>query len=77
MQGQVLSIGRVQTPTLALVVSRQLEIENFVPKDYWELKTVYSETTFSAAGKNFGVEEKGKAVIDRIKDSPLTVTGRD
>ncbi len=74
MQGQVLSIGRVQTPTLALVVSRQLEIENFVPKDYWELKTVYSETTFSAAGKNFDVEEKGKVVIDRIKDLPLTVT---
>ncbi len=74
MQGQVLSIGRVQTPTLALVVSRQLEIENFVPKDYWELKTVYRETTFSAAGKNFDVEEKGKVVIDRIKDLPLTVT---
>lgn len=45
---QVLSIGRVQTPTLALIVNRQLEIENFVPKQYWELKTVYRETTFSA-----------------------------
>ena len=45
---QVLSIGRVQTPTLALIVNRQLEIQNFVPKQYWELKTVYRETTFAA-----------------------------
>ena len=45
---QVLSIGRVQPPTLALIVNRQLEIANFVPKQYWELKTVYRDTTFSA-----------------------------
>ncbi|WP_294604964.1 DNA topoisomerase 3 [uncultured Bacteroides sp.] len=45
---QVLSIGRVQTPTLALIVNRQLEIQNFVPKQYWELKTVYRDTTFAA-----------------------------
>lgn len=45
---QVLSIGRVQTPTLALIVNRQQEIEHFVPKQYWELKTVYRNTTFSA-----------------------------
>ena len=45
---QVLSIGRVQTPTLALIVNRQLEIENFVPKQYWELKTTYRDTVFSA-----------------------------
>ncbi|ADV45254.1 DNA topoisomerase 3 [Bacteroides helcogenes] len=45
---QVLSIGRVQTPTLALIVNRQLEIQNFVPKQYWELKTVYRDTAFSA-----------------------------
>lgn len=45
---QVLSIGRVQTPTLALIVNRQLEIQNFVPKQYWELKTVYRNTTFAA-----------------------------
>ena len=43
-----LSCGRVQTPTLALIVNRQLEIQNFVPKQYWELKTVYRDTTFSA-----------------------------
>lgn len=45
---QVLSIGRVQTPTLALIVNRQQEIENFVPKQYWELKTTYRDVTFSA-----------------------------
>lgn len=45
---QVLSIGRVQTPTLALIVNRQLEIQNFTPRQYWELKTVYRDTTFSA-----------------------------
>ena len=45
---QVLSIGRVQTPTLALIVNRQLEIQNFVPKQYWVLNTVYRDTTFSA-----------------------------
>ena len=45
---QVLSIGRVQTPTLALIVNRQLEIEHFVPKQYWELKTIYRDTTFAA-----------------------------
>ena len=45
---QVLSIGRVQTPTLALIVNRQQEIEHFVPKQYWELKTLYRDTTFSA-----------------------------
>lgn len=75
IQGQVLSIGRVQTPTLALVVSRQLEIENFVPKDYWELKTLYRDTLFSASGKNFEVEEKGMELVERIKDLHLTITG--
>ena len=74
IQGQVLSIGRVQTPTLALVVARQLEIENFIPKDYWELKTVYRDTLFSAAGKTFDEEEKGADIVNRIKDFPLTVT---
>lgn len=74
IRGQVLSIGRVQTPTLALVVSRQLEIENFVPKDYWELKTLYRDTLFSATGKSFENESKGKEILDSIKDIPLTVT---
>lgn len=74
MNGQVLSIGRVQTPTLALVVNRQAEIENFKPADYWELKTLYRGTLFSATGKSFDSEEKGMAMADAIRDYPLTVT---
>lgn len=73
-RGQVLSIGRVQTPTLALVVNRQLEIENFKPKDYWELKTLYRETLFSATGKNFDSEEKGQELVEHLKGFPLEVT---
>ena len=71
---QVLSIGRVQTPTLALVVNRQLEIENFKPKDYWELKTVYRDTLFSASSKSFDSEEKGMELVERLKQFPLVVT---
>ena len=71
---QVLSIGRVQTPTLALVVNRQLEIENFKPTDYWELKTLYRDTIFSASGKNFDNEAKGQEVVERLKQFPLVVT---
>ena len=52
---QVLSIGRVQTPTLALIVNRQLEIANFQPKQYWELKTNYRDTTFSALIRKSGI----------------------
>lgn len=73
-KGQVLSIGRVQTPTLALVVNRQNEIENFVPQDYWELKTTYRETLFSYTGKKFDKVEKGHEIIDKIKNLPLTIT---
>ena len=73
-RGQVLSIGRVQTPTLALVVNRQLEIENFKPKDYWELKTLYRDTLFSATGKNFDSEEKGQELVEHLKGFPLEVT---
>ena len=77
---QVLSIGRVQTPTLALIVKRQHEIENFVPRTYWELKTVYRDTTFSA---QLPVEEdeyaitsleQGQKLVDSIKDLPLEIT---
>ena len=77
---QVLSIGRVQTPTLALVVRRQAEIENFVPKTYWELKTVYRNTLFSAqlpAEEDeyaINTQEQGQALVDSIKDNPLTIT---
>lgn len=72
--GAVLSVGRVQTPTLALVVARQLEIDNFVPSDYWELKTLYRDTLFSATGKGFSTEQKGKAALEKAKSGPLTIT---
>lgn len=73
-RGQVLSIGRVQTPTLALVVNRQLEIENFVPQDYWELKTIYRDALFSYSGKKFEVKEKGEEIVAKIKNLPLNIT---
>ena len=72
-RGQILSIGRVQTPTLALVVNRQLEIENFIPKDYWELKTLYRNVLFSFSGKKFEQKEKGEEIIEKIKSLPLTI----
>jgi DNA topoisomerase-3 len=77
---QVLSIGRVQTPTLALIVKRQHEIEHFVPRTYWELKTIYRDTTFSAQlpveEDDYAITslEKGQALVDSIKDLPLEIT---
>ena len=71
---QVLSIGRVQTPTLALIVNRQLEIENFKPEAYWELKTVYRDTTFSAAKGRFSSVEEGTEFLGKVKTAPFTVT---
>ncbi|MBQ7382806.1 MAG: DNA topoisomerase 3 [Paludibacteraceae bacterium] len=76
---QVLSVGRVQTPTLALVVKRQAEIENFKPRTYWELKTTYRDTLFNA---QIPVEEdeyaitsaeQGQALVDSIKDLPFVI----
>ena len=70
----VLSIGRVQTPTLALIVARQREIENFVPEDFWEIKTMYRGASFSSTKGRFKVEEDAQQIIDHIKDIPLEVT---
>lgn len=71
---QVLSVGRVQTPTLALIVNRQKEIENFVPTPYWELKTVYRDTVFSAAKGKFDTIEKGQAALNAILDKEFFIT---
>lgn len=77
---QILSIGRVQTPTLALVVKRQAEIENFVPRTYWELKTKYRDILFSAQlpaeEDEYAINtlEYGQQLVDSIKDLPLTIT---
>ena len=65
---QVLSIGRVQTPTLALIVKRQQEIEHFIPKQYWELKTVYRDTLFSAIVRKSDEELAEEA--EREKENP-------
>lgn len=70
----VLSIGRVQTPTLALIVSRQREIENFVPEDYWEIKTKYRETIFNFTKGKFKTIGDASEIVEKIKDFPLTVT---
>ena len=71
---QVLSIGRVQTPTLALIVKRQKEIENFKPEPYWELKTVYRDTTFSSTQGKFAKKEEGEALLQQITDKPFFIT---
>lgn len=71
---QVLSIGRVQTPTLALIVNRQAEIDNFKPEPYWELKTVYRNTTFSATKGKFTKKEEGEAFLEIVRQKDFTVT---
>lgn len=70
----VLSIGRVQTPTLALIVNRQHEIEHFVPEDYWEIKTLYRGVTFNSTKGRYKSEDEASEVINIIKDSPLSIT---
>lgn len=72
--GQPLSIGRVQTPTLALIVNRYEEIENFVPQPYWEIKTLYRGVTFSSTKGRYTSVEEAEEVISRIKSEELTVT---
>ena len=75
---QVLSVGRVQTPTLALIVARQKEIENFVPVPYWVLSTLYRDTVFTAVMKEgdrgFATREEGEAALDAIRDLPMRIT---
>lgn len=70
----LLSIGRVQTPTLALVVERDREIESFIPKPYWELKTKYRDTIFSAVKGKFDDKEKGEKSLDSILNKELEIT---
>jgi DNA topoisomerase-3 len=72
--GRVLSVGRVQTPTLALIVKRQQEIANFQPEDFWELKTLYRGATFSATQGRFSAEAKAQELLEQIKPLPLRIT---
>ncbi len=71
---QVLSIGRVQTPTLALIVNRQKEIDNFKPEPYWVLATVYRDTTFTATKGKFTSKEEGEEAFATIEGKPFEVT---
>ncbi len=72
--GNVLSIGRVQTPTLALIVQRHKEIEAFKSEDFWELKTVYRDATFNARTGRFKSEEAANETLESIKTKVLTIT---
>ncbi len=71
---QVLSIGRVQTPTLALIVKRQYEIENFVSEPYWELKTNYRNVDFSSTKGKFKSAEEAQILLDAVVDKEFTIT---
>ena len=71
---QVLSIGRVQTPTLALIVNRQKEIDSFKPEPYWVLSTIYRDTTFTATQGKFLSKEEGEKAFQLIADKPFEVT---
>ena len=75
---QILSIGRVQTPTLALIVNRQHEIDNFKPETYWVLTTKYRDTVFTAVmeegDRGFKTQEEGEQALAAIRELPFTIT---
>ena len=71
---QVLSIGRVQTPTLALIVKRYLEIKDFRPETYWVLSTVYRDTLFTATQGKFPLQEAGREALQAVTEKPFVVT---
>ncbi|EGJ72579.1 DNA topoisomerase III [Bacteroides coprosuis DSM 18011] len=71
---QVLSVGRVQTPTLALIVNRQEEIDNFKPESYWELKTLYKETIFNSVQGKYENKEDAEVLLQKIQGNLFEVT---
>ena len=71
---RLLSVGRVQTPTLALIVERAEEIEHFVPEPYWEIKTIYRETTFATTTGRYSTVDKAQKILDKITGKPFSVT---
>ena len=70
---QVLSVGRVQTPTLAMLVNRYLEIQNFKPEPYWELQTTYRDTLFNYEDGRFLKKEDGQLLADKVKESDFEI----
>jgi DNA topoisomerase-3 len=71
---QLLSLGRVQTPTLAMIVNRHHEIRNFKPEPFWELKTLYREALFASINGKFTDPDKGRKILEAIQGQPLTIT---
>lgn len=71
---QILSVGRVQTPTLALIVQRQHEIDHFTPEPYWVLTTNYRDTLFTSVKGKFASEEEGRKLLDKITNEEFTIT---
>lgn len=74
VRGQVLSIGRVQTPTLALIVERQRQIEHFVPVTTFEVQTLYRDTLFRQTGDSFPERTKAEELVERLRSLPLQIT---
>ena len=75
MRNQTFSVGRVQTPTLAMIVKRQQEIDNFVPEEYFVLSTIYRDTTFQATKGSYKNREDAAKDLESITGKPFTVTG--
>lgn len=71
---QVLSVGRVQTPTLAMLVERYKEIENFVPQPYWVLQTIYREVVFTAEQGKFFKKKEGETLFQKVEGKPFVIT---
>ncbi len=74
---QVLSVGRVQTPTLAMIAERQKEIENFKPEPYWELHTIYREVDFQYVKGRFTKEEVGQKLLEQVTEYPFEILSSD
>jgi DNA topoisomerase-3 len=70
---QVLSVGRVQTPTLAMLVNRFVEIQNFKPQPYWELQTTYRNTLFNYEDGRFLKQEDGQILANKVKESDFEI----
>jgi DNA topoisomerase-3 len=74
---QVLSVGRVQTPTLAMVVNRFKEIENFKPTPFWELQTLYRDTLFNCEEGRFTTKEDGEKLANKVKESDFEIVSTE
>ncbi len=70
---QVLSVGRVQTPTLAMLVNRFMEIKNFKPQPYWELQTTYRNTLFNYEDGRFTKKEDGQVLANKVAESDFKI----